>query len=50
MSDKNKTTIKSILRDAVWFTRESWKYMRGSRARFFVGFPGALFRFLRSAT
>jgi hypothetical protein len=50
MANDPQSTIKSILRDAVWFTRESWKYMRGSRARFFVGFPGALFRFLRSAT
>lgn len=39
------------MKDIVWFTRESWKYMAGRKrfTRFLLGYPGALWRFLHNA-
>lgn len=37
-----------LVKETMWFTRKSWKYMEGSRVRFFLGYPRALTAFLRS--
>jgi hypothetical protein len=39
------------MKDIIWFTRESWKYMAGRDrlVRFLTGYPRALWRFMHNA-